>query len=114
MKGFLNANKIETPEELIELVKSVEENPEKYEKMIQLPAVDEFRRDLVRRRLSELSRRIFQIGTGKDYLQEIPRFLGATSTAEAQQFKKDRESTSSETVVASPIRLQTVTPSQVV
>lgn len=84
-KGFLNAQGCKTAEELVELVKSIDENDEAYAKMAAVPALDDYRRDLVRRRLSEIGRQMMLAATGTDYSSQIPRFLGATSDADAQQ-----------------------------
>ena len=84
VRGFLNAQTCKSPEELIDLVKSVDCDDEKYEQMTKLPALDEYRRDLIRRRLSEIGRRIMSIATGNDYGALIPRFLGATTNEEAK------------------------------
>ena len=84
IKGFLNAKDCKSPEELIELVKSVDTNDEKYAEMCSLPALDDYRRDLIRRRFSEIARKMLGLATGNDYGQVIPRFLGATTSEEAK------------------------------
>jgi len=84
VRGFLNAQACASPEELIDLVKSVDCDDAKYEQMTKLPALDEYRRDLIRRRLSEIGRRMLLIATGKDYGGLVPRFLGATTSEEAK------------------------------
>jgi GR25 family glycosyltransferase involved in LPS biosynthesis len=90
--GFLNAQSVANSEELIELVRSIDENPEKYRAMYNEPLLDSFRFELVRRRLSELSRRFWKIlGRNDEALSNIPRFLGATTTAEAAQLAEQRE-----------------------
>jgi GR25 family glycosyltransferase involved in LPS biosynthesis len=90
--GFLNAQSVANSEELIELVRSIDENPEKYTAMYNEPLLDSFRFELVRRRLSELSRRFWKIlGANNEALSNIPRFLGATTTAEAAQLAAERE-----------------------
>jgi GR25 family glycosyltransferase involved in LPS biosynthesis len=78
--GFIDARGITTSGELIRLVKEVEENPELWRKKSAVPALDEVRRDMVRRTLSECARRIWSIGGLADTeLEGIPRFLGYTS-----------------------------------
>ena len=78
--GFIDARGVTTSGELIRLVKEVEENPELWRKKSAVPALDEVRRDMVRRTLSECARRIWSIGGLADKeLEEIPRFLGYTS-----------------------------------
>ena len=83
VKGFLNAQDCNTPEQLIDAVKALDTDPEAWRKMAAVPALDEYRRDLVRRRLSETARQMLLLATGQEYGKEIPRFLGATTTAEA-------------------------------
>ena len=90
VKGFLNAQTCKSPEELIQLVKSVDCDDEKYSKMMSVPALDDYRRDLVRRRFSEIAKRMLLFATGKDYSKEIPRFVGATTTEEAEALKAGR------------------------
>lgn len=78
--GFIDARSVTTSGELIRLVKEVEENPELWRKKSAVPALDEVRRDMVRRTLSECARRIWSIGGLADTeLEGIPRFLGYTS-----------------------------------
>jgi GR25 family glycosyltransferase involved in LPS biosynthesis len=78
--GFIDARGVTTAGELIRLVKQVEEDPVLWRKKAAVPAVDEVRRDMVRRTLSECARRILSIGglTDKE-LEGVPRFLGYTT-----------------------------------
>ena len=102
--GFLNAQAVANSEELIELVRSIDENPEKYAAMYNEPLLDSFRFELVRRRLSELARRFWKIlGKNEEILSNIPRFLGATTTAEATQLAAQREGKSIVTLQTKPI-----------
>ncbi len=90
--GFIDAREIKSEEQLIEAVRKVDEDPALYEKMFSVPALDETRRDLVRRVLSECSRRLLKLATGSEEgLDKIPRFLGATNDAEAAQLAELRE-----------------------
>lgn len=90
--GFLNAQKCNSPEDLIALVKSVDENDELYQKMLNIPALDDYRRDLVRRRLSELANRLLSKALNmEESMTKLPRFLGATTDAEAAELRKIRE-----------------------
>ena len=78
--GFIDARTVTTAGELIRLVKQVEEDPGLWRKKAGVPAVDEVRRDMVRRTLSECARRIWSIvGLADKELEGIPRFLGYTS-----------------------------------
>ena len=90
--GFLNAQSITNSEELIELVRSIDNNPEKYAAMYNEPLLDSFRFQLVRRRLSELSHRCWKILKASDSaLQQIPKFIGAATTAEAAELAAKRD-----------------------
>jgi GR25 family glycosyltransferase involved in LPS biosynthesis len=106
VKGFLNAQSCTTPEDLINLVKKVDENDEVYDQMTKMPALDPYRRDLIRRRFSEISRKILLAATGNDYSKEIPRFLGATTNEEAKGLAFAR---GEKTDIASPIKDVVVT-----
>ena len=78
--GFIDVRGVTTAGELIQMVKRVEEDPGMWRKKAGVPAVDEVRRDMVRRTLSECARRIWSIGGLDDKeLEGIPRFLGYTS-----------------------------------
>ena len=75
--GFLNAQNVKSPEELIELVQKVDEDDELYKKMYNTPLLDEYRVELVRRRLSHLAVRLWQImGFDDTNISKIPRFIG--------------------------------------
>lgn len=79
--GFLNAQDIKSPEELIELVRKVDEDDELYKKMYNTPLLDEYRVGLIRRRLSHLAVRLWQIMAFDDTnISKIPRFLGNIDT----------------------------------
>jgi len=75
--GFIDARGVTTAGELIRLVKQVEDDPALWRKKAAVPAVDEVRRDMVRRTLSECARRIWSIGGL--VLEGVPRFLGYTT-----------------------------------
>ena len=81
MDGCIDARGIKTSSELIELVKKVDTNSSEWLKKLSKPALDEVRRDLVRRTLSECAMRIWKAaGASAAELQAIPRFLGDTET----------------------------------
>ena len=90
--GFIDARNIQSEQQLIEAVREIDENPELYEKMFSVPALDESRRDLVRRTLSECARRLLVLATNSTAgLEKIPRFLGAANDAEAAALAEIRE-----------------------
>ena len=91
-KGFIDARKFTRPEELIDAVKRIDENPELYQKMFSIPALDEYKRDLVRRTLSQIAYRMLKFGYSDSVKQEqIPKFLGGKSTEEALALRQARE-----------------------
>jgi GR25 family glycosyltransferase involved in LPS biosynthesis len=82
MDGCIDARNIRTSSELIDLVKEVDTNGSEWLRRFSKPALDETRRDIVRRTLSECARRIWK-ASGKASqldLDGIPRFLGDTET----------------------------------
>jgi GR25 family glycosyltransferase involved in LPS biosynthesis len=90
--GCIDARRFSTPEELIEAVRKIDETPSLWLKKFSVPALDEPRRDLTRRVLSECSRRLLKLAlNSEDGLDKIPRFLGATSDKEAKELATARE-----------------------
>ena len=98
--GFIDARGMKDPSELIEAVRKVDQNASQWLKMFSVPALDDTRRDMARRTLSECSRRLLKLMLkSDDGLAAIPRFLGATSDAEAATMAKLREAESAPAVV---------------
>lgn len=92
IQGCIDARRFTTPEELIEAVRAVDSNPTEWLRKFSIPALDATRRDLVRRHLSELSRRLLSHALQSDVgLDKIPRFLGATTDEEAKQLANLRD-----------------------
>jgi len=82
MDSCIDARGAATPGELIELVRAVDTNDAEWMRRFSKPALDDVRRDLVRRTLSECARRILAAsGMSDDTLDKIPRFLGYTCDA---------------------------------
>jgi GR25 family glycosyltransferase involved in LPS biosynthesis len=81
--GCIDARQCRTRDDLVALVRAVEENPEEWAKRAAVPAFDDYKVGLARRLLSEAAGRIFGIlGAGTE---GIPRFLGAEpGSAEAK------------------------------
>jgi GR25 family glycosyltransferase involved in LPS biosynthesis len=76
--GFIDAREALTSSQLIDLVKEVDTNKTLWLKKFAVPALDEVRRDLVRRTLSECARRFLSyVGISEENLAKIPKFLGA-------------------------------------
>ena len=83
--GFIDARGFTTPEELINAVRKMDTDDNAWLKAVSVPALDDTRRDLVRRTLSECARRILRLGLGSDAgLEAIPRFIGATSDSKKE------------------------------
>ena len=83
MDGCIDAREAVTPKMLVDLVSSLDNNPDEYAKRYNKPALDEVRRDLVRRTLSECARRIWKAGgASEEDMAKIPRFLGYTTDSE--------------------------------
>lgn len=113
-KGFIDARKFTTPEELIEAVRKVDTNPSEYLRMFATPALDDYKRDLVRRTLSQIAYNILK----KTYMptlqqDQVPKFLGGASSQEANELGRQREgsivavATTTKAVVASgPVELK--------
>lgn len=74
--GFIDARGCRDTDELVELVRRIDENQEEWMKRFNVPALDSYKKDLVRRNLSELARRLILLGLKTDCANELPRFLG--------------------------------------
>ena len=110
-KGFIDARKFTTPEELIEAVRKIDENPSEYLRMFALPALDEYKRDLVRRTFSQMAYMMLKTGLPRVDITEakIPKFLGAKTSAEAEQLRQEREQgqIQKEIVMTTPVKTET-------
>jgi GR25 family glycosyltransferase involved in LPS biosynthesis len=92
VKGFIDARNFKTPEELIEAVRKIDENPSEYLKMFSTPALDDYKRDLVRRSFSQIAYKILKTAYDTSIQQDqIPRFLGGANSEEAKQLGHQRE-----------------------
>ncbi len=93
-KGFIDARKFSTPEELIEAVRQVDADPSLYLQKFAVPALDEYKRDLVRRTFSQIAYMMLKAALPNAGItpEKIPRFLGATTSEEAQKLKAERDS----------------------
>jgi GR25 family glycosyltransferase involved in LPS biosynthesis len=102
-KGFIDARRFTSPEELIEAVRKIDESPAEYLRMFAVPALDDYKRDLVRRTFSQMAYMMLKHSLPSMNItpEQIPKFLGATSGKEAEDLRKDREG-------ATPIVAKTV------
>ena len=91
VKGFIDARKFETQEQLIEAVRAIDTNPELYNQMYNIPALDDYKRDMVRRTFSQIAYRMLKVAySDKIQVDQIPKFVGAKTTAEAQELAVQR------------------------
>jgi GR25 family glycosyltransferase involved in LPS biosynthesis len=89
--GFIDARKMSSPDELIQAVKTLDENPSEYLMKLAVPALDDYKRDLVRRTLREVSYGILKAaGIEQNKLDLIPQFIGGKSSEEAVAIGRER------------------------
>jgi GR25 family glycosyltransferase involved in LPS biosynthesis len=100
--GFLDARHVSTPDQLIDLVKKIDTNPSAYLRMMSVPALDSYKRDLVRRTLAEVSYSMLKASglLSAEELTTLPKFIGATSSQEAAEIAA-KQSTGKSSVVSS-------------
>jgi GR25 family glycosyltransferase involved in LPS biosynthesis len=89
-KGFINAYNCKTGADLIKLVDEIESNPAKWREMASVPALSGYSRDLVRRTFSEMVKRFLVFGGREDLIKDLPPFIGAKTTEEAETLRKQR------------------------
>ena len=91
LHGFIDARKFTNPEELIEAVRKVDTDPVLYQKMASIPPLDDYRRDMVRRTLSQIAYRILKTAYSPLIQQsDIPKFLGGKTSDEARELAVQR------------------------
>lgn len=78
-RGFINANGIKTPQDLVELVQKVTDNQAAYDAMTAIPAVTEFKRRWCERTMEHAAAKIFKRVLGQD----IKLSQGAWATAQS-------------------------------
>ena len=100
-KGFIDARKFTTPEELIEAVRKVDASPAEYLRMFAVPALDDYKRDIVRRTFSQIAFMMLKSGLPSLNItqEKIPRFVGAATSEEANRLREEREKGKKESVV---------------
>jgi len=84
--SFLNANNFKNPQDLIEAVKSIDESDTLWNQMASIPPVSV---EKERKRLAEVAAHILKPILGSSF--EIPKTLGATSSANADMLRIKRE-----------------------
>jgi GR25 family glycosyltransferase involved in LPS biosynthesis len=90
LEGCIDARDCLTSGDLVRRVKEIDENEELWKKKYNVPALDEVKRDLVRRTLSEVSKKILELmGASREILDSVPRFIGYTSDSEIQNIKQE-------------------------
>ncbi len=93
-RGFLSAEHLHSPAELIEAVKRIDEDDALWKQMYMTPALDEYKLEWTRRTLSECAQRLLKLATGSTEDLPIPKFLGAKTTEEADAMGRKREASS--------------------
>jgi GR25 family glycosyltransferase involved in LPS biosynthesis len=79
VRGFIDARKIKSEQELIDLVKEVDNNDALWKEKTSIPALDPERRDRVRRTLATVAKRILELGGVKG---DVPEMIGYVSDTE--------------------------------
>jgi GR25 family glycosyltransferase involved in LPS biosynthesis len=87
LAGAIDARECKTQEELVELIRRVDEDDAEWRRRAAVPALDSYRVDLARRTLTECARRMLLLaGVPGEALGALPRFLGAApGSAEAKK-----------------------------
>ncbi len=98
-RGYINANQVSTPEQLIELVNKVASNEEEWRKMAAIPALSEYKKRWCQKTMEEVGKFIFKQILSKEITVKSDDWL----TSEA--FGKLYES-NPETVVEAPKQAQ--------
>ncbi len=76
VKGFIDARNVKTEDELIQLVKEVDENDSLWNEKASVPALTVEGRDKVRRTLANVAKRFLEIG---GVIENVPDMIGFTS-----------------------------------
>jgi len=101
-RGFLNANQVKSPQELVEMVQKVADDPEKWRAMASVPALSEFKLRWCQMTMEDVARRIFKQIIGAE--TKIP--LGAWKTAVSHGAKYEEATATAATAKPSmPITL---------
>ena len=108
-KGFINAINCKCPQDLVNLVEKMDNDPVQWLAAASVPALSTYSRDLVRRNLAEMVRRFLVIANRGDLVASIPPFLGAKTSAEADELRKQRLVATVVTVATVPVNLVFVT-----
>jgi len=109
VSGFIDARRMSSPDELIQAVRAVDENPSEYLTKLATPALDDYKRDLVRRTLREVSYGILKAaGVPQNQLDQIPQFIGGKSTEEAATIGRERSVSFSPMTVSTPAPVTTL------
>jgi GR25 family glycosyltransferase involved in LPS biosynthesis len=96
VKGFLDARKVTSEEELIALVKEVDMNDELWKEKASVPALTVEGRDRVRRVLAKVANQILELGGVKG---DFPEMIGFTSDKD----EEDKKTSNSQTLTVKPV-----------
>lgn len=78
--GFIDVTGCKTVEEMVQMVKDVDESPAKWQQMAKVPALSTEKVDTVRSTFSEMVKRFLQISGNQDLVSHVPTHIGASST----------------------------------
>ena len=86
--GFIDAGSFKSASDLLGAVSRVDNDPELWKKMFETPALDTYKLEWTRRTLAQCATRLLTLAMKKEV--KLPRFLGASSTSEADQMRVAR------------------------
>ena len=101
-RGYINANQVSTPEQLIELVKKVDSNEEEWRKMASVPALSEYKKRWCQKTMEEVGKCIFKQILSKDIAVKTEDW--ATSESFGQLYESNPD-----TLVEAPVQQSIVT-----
>jgi GR25 family glycosyltransferase involved in LPS biosynthesis len=78
--GFIDVTGCKTVEEMVQMVKEVDESPTMWEQMAKVPALSTEKVEGVRNTFSEMVKRFLQISGNEDLVSQVPANIGATYT----------------------------------
>lgn len=78
--GFIDVTGCKSVEEMVQMVKEVDESPAKWEQMAKVPALSTEKVDTVRSTFSQMVKRFLQISGNQDLVSDVPTHIGASYT----------------------------------
>jgi len=78
--GFIDVTGCKTVDEMVQMVKDVDESPTKWEQMAKVPALSTDKVETVRNTFSDMVKRFLEISGNQDLVSQVPTHIGAIST----------------------------------